>query len=181
MDESVVNILILRDVIPTHRTEFEDVVRRWIPEAVRFPGHQGVFMLTPPRGSHQYGALLRFDSQEAWEEFSRWDSYRIFLDELRPHLASEPRTELMHGLEAWFPAVHTLGPPRWKMAVLTYGGVCAMVWPSSQAAGFALAGAPFLVKYFIVNALVVAGLTWVVMPRLVRLASDWLHHRRGGA
>ncbi len=181
MHDGVLNVLILRDVIPARRTQFEDVVRRWIPEAVRFPGHQGVFMLTPPLGSNQYGALLRFETQEAWEAFSRWDSYRAFLDELRPHLASEPRTELMHGLEAWFPAVRTHSPPRWKMAVLTYGGVCAMVWPSSQIAGLALADAPFLVKYLIVNALVVAGLTWVVMPRLARLARSWLDFRRGGA
>ncbi len=181
MHNDVLNILILRDVIPAHQTQFEDVVRRWIPEAVRFPGHQGVFMLTPPTGAHQYGALLRFETHEAWEEFSRWDQYHAFLDEIRPHLASEPRTEFMHGLEAWFPAVHTLGPPRWKMAILPYGGVCAMVWPSSQIAGIALEGAPFLVKYLIVNALVVAGLTWVVMPRLAHLARSWLDHPRGAA
>jgi len=180
MHNGVLNILILRDVIPAHRTQFEDAVRRWIPEAVRFPGHHGVFMLTPPSGSYQYGALLRFETQEAWEEFSRWDLYRAFLEEIRPHLAGEPRTELMHGLEAWFPAVHTLGPPRWKMALLTYGGVCAMVWPSSQIAGNALASAPFLMRYLIVNAIVVAGLTWVIMPQLARLARGWLDHRRGG-
>jgi antibiotic biosynthesis monooxygenase (ABM) superfamily enzyme len=178
MNDDVVNILILRDVLPSEREAFEAAVREWIPKAVRFPGHHGVFMLTPPPGTNKYGALLRFDSPEAWQQFSQWEEYRAFLSAIRSMLASEPETDIAHGMEAWFrPPDGTLSlpPPRWKMALLTYVGVCVMVWLASQAVLIAIPDLPRWPAYFLINALVVSGLTWLVMPMLARLAHGWLY------
>ncbi|MGP1308713.1 MAG: antibiotic biosynthesis monooxygenase [Phycisphaerales bacterium] len=180
MHNQVVNVLILREVRSDAREAFETTVRDWIPRAVQFPGHLGVFMLTPPPGSNHYGALLRFDSHEAWQRFSEWDDYRAFLEGVRSMLASDPRTEVAHGMEAWFRPPEGLTaspPPRWKMALLTYLGVCVMVWLASQLVLNVFHDPPRWPAYFLINAIVVAGLTWLVMPLFARLAHRWLYGR----
>jgi len=176
------NILILRRVRPERRDEFEAAVRDWIPRAVRFPGHMGVFMLKPAPGGHEYGALLRFADQQAWQEFSEWEDYRAFLSTIRILLTDEPTTEVLHGMEAWFrPPTEkfTRQPPRWKMALLTYLGVCIMVWIASYGIRGVAPELPRWPAYFLVNAIVVTGLTWGLMPLLVRLCRKWIYAGRG--
>ncbi len=172
-----INILILRDVRPEHRDAFETAVREWIPAAVEYPGHQGVFMLTPPPGLNEYGALLRFRDERSWHEFSEWGSYRAFLESIRPMLSTEPTTEAMHGMEAWFRPHSDPPPPRWKMAILTYIGVIITVWIASQIIGLLWPDAPGWSAYLLVNVIVVAGLTWAVMPGLSWLMGGWLRAR----
>lgn len=178
MHSEGINILILRAVRPEHCDAFEAAVRAWIPTAVDFPGHQGVFMLTPPPGSHEYGALLRFRDEPSWHAFSVWEPYRVFLDTIRPMLLHDPKTESLHGMESWFRPHASPPPPRWKMAVVTYVGVVGMVWVASQLVGMAWSDAPGWMAYLLINATVVAGLTWAVMPALTRLMGGWLRARR---
>jgi antibiotic biosynthesis monooxygenase (ABM) superfamily enzyme len=178
MHSDGINILILRAVRPEHLDDFEAAVRAWIPTAVEFPGHQGVFMLTPPPGSHEYGALLRFRDEQSWHEFSAWETYRAFLKSIHPMLSAEPKTESMHGMEAWFRPRSSPPPPRWKMAVVTYIGVVCMVWIASRLVGIAWSDAPGWAAYLLINAIVVTGLTWAVMPGLSRLMGGWLRVRR---
>jgi len=108
-------------------------------------------------------------------ERDRFYSSALF-EEWQEHVA--PLTEgdrtyrELHGLEAWF---RTAAPPaRWKMALLTWLGV----WPTSLVfgtlLGARLAGLPLLVSSGIVAAVIVACLTWIVMPLLVRLFHFWL-------
>lgn len=174
MVDTVVNILITRRVRPEARAEFERAVRDWIPQAVQFPGHLGVFMLKPGSASDEYGALLRFQSRADWHAFEEWPPYRRFLADIRPMLAAEPKAQPLHGLEAWFTPTDRPGPPRWKMALLTWVGVNAMVLAARALMG-SIAGAwPAAALFLTTNTIVVVMLTWVVMPRLTRWARPWL-------
>src|ERR1041384_5018618 len=114
MEDAAVNVLITRRVKPDAREAFEQAVREWIPRAVQFPGHLGVFMLKPGAGSNEFGALVRFRSRQAWGEFQAWPPYQQFLADLRPLLAADPKAEPLHGLEAWFTPSEHRAPPRWK-------------------------------------------------------------------
>ena len=181
MHSDDVNILILRAIRPEHRDAFEAAVRAWIPTALDFPGHRGVFMLTPPSGSHEYGALLRFRDEPSWHAFSAWEPYRAFLETIRPMLSAEPMTETLHGMEAWFRPRTSPPPPRWKMALLTYAGVVAMVWLASRGVGLVWPDSPAWAATLLINAIVVAGLTWAVMPGLSRLMGRWLRARGANA
>lgn len=178
MTNRALNILILRQVRDDRREDFEEAVRNWIPQAIQFPGHLGVFMLTPPPGSDEYGALLRFHDEDSWKHFSSWEPYCNFLASIRPMLAAEPRTETLHGLEAWFRPRMVPPPPRWKMACITYLGVLAMVWLASRTVNLAMPDAPGWAAYLLINAIVVVGLTWAVMPGLSRVFGEWLRSRR---
>ena len=63
------------------------------------------------------------------------------------------------------------------MALLTWLAVNPTVFVFSRAIP-PLLGLPALLELLIVNALVVASLTWLLMPTLTRLAKSWLVPRR---
>jgi hypothetical protein len=61
------------------------------------------------------------------------------------------------------------------MAIVTLLGV----YPVSLVIGFLLAPQlrqlPLALNVFVVSALIVTGLTWIVMPALTKLLQPWLH------
>jgi len=68
-----------------------------------------------PAGGREYGAVLRFQSSEAWEKFRDSTEHRAFQESLRDYLESEPRMETASGLEARFAppsAAFVRVPPR---------------------------------------------------------------------
>ncbi len=173
MQADVVNILILRRVKPELVPAFEDAVREWIPTAIKHDGYLGVFMLKPGEESDEYGAILRFQSINDWERFQSWSLYQQFAENIRPMLIDEPRIEPLHGLEAFFRGARR-PPPRWKMALLTWLGVCGMVFLTSRGLGLVNSNWPWWATFVLGNAIVVCGLTWIVMPLLTRVAGPWL-------
>lgn len=173
MQADVVNILILRRVKPELVPAFENAVREWIPTAIKHDGYLGVFMLKPGEESDEYGAILRFQSMGDWERFQSWSLYQQFADSIRPMLIDEPRVEPLHGLEAFFRGARR-PPPRWKMALLTWLGVCGMVFVTSHGLGLVNSTWPWWTTFLLSNAIVVGGLTWIVMPLLTRVAAPWL-------
>jgi antibiotic biosynthesis monooxygenase (ABM) superfamily enzyme len=76
-------------------------------------------------------------------------------------------------MEAFFRAGHAVAPPLWKMALVTWLGVDVAVYVFSNVIP-ALVMLPGLLSMLVVNAFVVAALTWVIMPLLTRLFGGWL-------
>ena len=171
-------VVVTRLVRAGREDAFERAVREWIPTSIAFTGHQGVLMLRPAAGGREYGAVLRFQSLVAWEKFRDSAEYRAFQESLRDYLEAEPRMETASGLEAWFApssAAFVRVPPRWKQAVLTWLGVDLIALVLTYTLSPLTAGWPWLAGFLTFNAAVVAGLAWVVMPVLSRLARGWLN------
>ncbi len=175
--DDALSIIIRRVVRAGFQPEFEAAVRAFSPISVTFPGHLGVHVVPPPAGGREYVVILSFASGRAWREFQEWERYRSWLGEIRPFLADDPAMEEITGLETWFrmpgePAVPL--PPRWKMAVVTWVGVCLTVGTLNTVLGPWMAGWPWWASLLGLNAVVVAALTWVVMPLLSRCLRGWL-------
>lgn len=171
------SVIIRRVVRAGRQSEFEAAVRAFSPVSVTFPGHLGVHVVPPPAGGREYVVILSFASAQAWRAFQEWERYRSWLRTVRPLLADDPAIEEITGLETWFqmpgePAVAP--PPRWKMAVVTWVGVCLTVGTLNAVLVPWLVGWPWWASLFGVNAVVVAALTWVVMPLLSRCLRGWL-------
>lgn len=180
MSDESITIVITRRVRPGREKAFERAVHDWIPRAIAFPGHLGAFLLHPhatadsSRG-REYGAVLRFRSLDLWNAFRESPEYREFLESIRPDLLEVPRTEAATGLEAWFRWTGTtLPPPRWKMAIVTWVGVCLTVGVLGILLGPQMSEWPPLARLLTMNAAVVAVLTWGVMPCLTRWTHGWL-------
>jgi antibiotic biosynthesis monooxygenase (ABM) superfamily enzyme len=66
------------------------------------------------------------------------------------------------------------GPPRYKLALLTWAGAYALITLILGLLGPAMASWPLVVRTFGVSVTMVVALTWLVMPRLTRLFAPWL-------
>ena len=173
-----VTVIITRVVRAGSESAFEGALKAFIPKSLTFPGHLGVHMLRPSPESREYGAVVKFRSQHEWASFQRSPEYASFVAEISPYLDGPQQSETLCGLESWFTPLGanvTSVPPRWKMALVTWVGVCLMVYTVSSALSPLTGSWPRLLTYVTVNAGVVAGLTWVVMPVLNRLLRTWLH------
>jgi len=173
-----ITVIVTRVVREGDEQAFENAVRAFIPKSLAFPGHLGVHMLRPSPGERSFGAVLKFRSHHDWYAFRQSAEYLGFLAEIVPLLEGPQQEETSCGLESWFTPLGqrvTRVPPRWKMAFVTWLGVCIGVyvvnvglswWPSDWLGWL---------KFFVVNGLVVVLLTWAIMPNLTRLVSQWLH------
>jgi uncharacterized protein len=66
------------------------------------------------------------------------------------------------------------GRPRAKLALLTWAGAYAVILLVLAVGGPAMAGWPLAVRALVLSGLMVAAMTWVIVPVLRRLFRGWL-------
>jgi antibiotic biosynthesis monooxygenase (ABM) superfamily enzyme len=71
-------------------------------------------------------------------------------------------------------AARTAGPPRYKLALLTWVAAYPVITLILGLLGPELATWPLGLRTLVVSVLMVATLTWLVMPGLTRLLRPWL-------
>src|SRR5204863_3021460 len=95
-----ITVIITRLVRAGSESAFEDAVKAFIPKALAFPGHLGVHMLRPPPGEREYGAVLKFRSQEDWDAFRTSAEYLAFLGLIGSFLEGPQQEDTLCGLES---------------------------------------------------------------------------------
>jgi antibiotic biosynthesis monooxygenase (ABM) superfamily enzyme len=66
------------------------------------------------------------------------------------------------------------GPPRYKLALLTWAGAYAVITAILAALGPLMATWPLLLRTLLLSVLMVIAMTWLVIPSLTRLFRGWL-------
>jgi len=171
-----IHIAITRRVRSGCEAEFQAALRDFFQTSFAHGGVLGASMLTPPPGSdsREYGILRTFASETERDAFYESPMFKAWEERARTLTEGEPVYRQLHGLEAWFRSPHN-PPPRWKMAVATLLGV----YPVSLLIGVVLSPTlrklPLVLNLFVVSAIIVGLLTWVVMPFVTRLLHDWLN------
>lgn len=172
----MIHVAIIRVVREGQETEFERLIEQFFHEATRQPGVCGAYLIRPLVGSNsrEYGILRSFQSVEDMNRFYESDIFRKWNEAIRPLVEGEPQRRELHGMEAFFREGAAL-PPRWKMAIVTWIGVSPAVYIFSNTVPAVFGHLSTLMSLLLVNALVVATLTWVFMPLLTKLFHRWLH------
>jgi hypothetical protein len=91
----------------------------------------------------------------------------------------QPRTELRAHHEP-APAIGSQGParpsgpPRHKLALLTWAGAYAVITAILATLGPTLASWPLALRTLAISGLMILALTWMVMPPLTRMFHAWL-------
>jgi len=171
-----IHVAITRRVRAGCEAEFQQALRDFFQTSFAHGGVLGASMLIPPPGSdsREYGILRTFANEKERDAFYGSPLFKAWDERARTMTEGEPVYRQLHGLEAWFRSPHT-PPPRWKMAVVTLLGV----YPVSLLIGVVLSPAlkklPLALNLFVVSAIIVGLLTWVVMPFVTRLLHGWLN------
>ncbi len=154
-------------------------MRQFIGFALAFPGNQGINVLRPDVGSSGvYTVVDRFADPAARQAFKMTPEYAAWMKRLGELTDGEPQIQEIGGLGGWFtpPGLpRGMVPGRLKMACVTFLGVYPL---TSLLPPFFERVTPDLhplMRNVIVTALIVAALTWLVMPALTRLFRPWLY------
>ena len=176
--ESVTSV-ITHAVRTGSESAYEDWLRRIIPAAAAFDGHQGVNILRPSGGTGTYTIALRFDNVEHVTAWLQSERRRALMAEATPLLARNETIEAHTGLDFWFTSPTGATALRWKQVVATVAALfpLTLVVPivfNVVADAIRLPEWPILRGFFILAANV-ALLTFVVMPRFTRVIGRWLY------
>jgi uncharacterized protein len=160
--------------------QYEAWLRKITPVAEGFPGHRGVEWTRPPEGTHTYTVTLRFDTQEHAQGWLRSDVRRQLIAEVEPLLERGEKVAIKTGLEFWFtpPAGQKHAKP-YKQFLITLSVVfpLTLVVPWALRPLFQVApvvGLP-VISNFVIAAIIVGLMTYVIMPHYTRLVAAWLY------
>ncbi len=168
-----VSVAVHRQVRPGHEAEAVQLFHEAIEVASGFPGHMGGFVLR--QAESVFTLVFRFDSRAhltAWEGSAERARLLERFEDLTLH------AEIQHqsGLEPFFtlPGVTPVAPPRWKMALVTWGVAFPLMQLYQALIGPWVRPLPRPLPGAIVGALMVATMTWWAMPLATRRLRAWL-------
>lgn len=173
-----VTVLVTRRPIAGKEEGFEAYLNGITQSASRQQGHLGTTVFRPSGGKDPtYRILIRFDKRsnlDRWESSEEREKWREVASQV-----SQPReAQVESGLEAWFTIPNCdipAHPPKYKMALIVWLGVFVLVSLLNVVLLPFIGHWPLLPRNLVFTGAVVLLLTWVVMPRLTRWFSRWLH------
>ncbi|NIC05941.1 antibiotic biosynthesis monooxygenase [Billgrantia bachuensis] len=167
-------------VRPETMDRYETWLRQIIEAAGRFPGHQGVHILRPPEGHHDYEIAVRFASDADARRWRESHERHELMGAIQPDLQQDERVEIVSGIDYWFtpPTPASRQPTRWKQWLVT----TAVIWPLTMIVpllwlplfGLLPALDTWGIRHGLVAATIVGLVVYVIMPRVVKLVAPWL-------
>ena len=165
---------------PGQARQYEAWLAEIVPVAQGFCGHRGVNVIRPHGGSGTYTIILHFDSLESLRGWLESPTRAALIDKVKPLLAADETVAIKTGLEFWFtpPPGRPHAQP-WKQFLVTLSAIFPLTVVVPWALNPLLAALPApgrtVVASFITAVVIVALMTWVIMPRYTRLIANWLY------
>lgn len=174
-------VLISRNVKVGSEADFERVTESLMKTASRFPGFLGAQLVHPGEDPEvedmMYHVVLAFDQQSNLDAWHKSPERRTGLDAAAPFIEGELNFKAMSGLGLWFKTTQP-APPRWKIAVVTWLGICPTVYLLFWLTGDLMKSWGLFPRTVVLTLAVVLLMTWVVAPQLTKLFRPWLFSRR---
>ena len=151
----------------------------------RRPGFNSVHVIRPsPPEQPAYRIVCTFDSEENLRAWDVSDEHVKLIAAADRFTEGEARRTWLTGLETWFTlpvSANAQGrPPVYKMAVTTFVALFPTILAVRALMGFVpgFGAAPPLLQSAVSTAIVVALMTYAIMPRFTRLLAFWLYPNR---
>lgn len=186
--QQAVTVLVTRRIRAGHEAAFESTMGQMIAAARAFAGHLGAQLMRPedvPESEREpglYHVVFAFDSAEHLKAWQDSPARALGLAAVTPHTEGVAQVRHMTGLAHWFSPAggsSVVQPPRWKVAVVTWLGICPTVFVLFLLLGEWLAPWPLLPRTMVLTALVVIIMTWLVAPQLTKWMRPWLYAHVG--
>jgi len=188
-----VTSLIRHTIKPGTEAEYEAWLNDLAAFGHNFAGHQGASIIRPAEGGHTYTILVRFDSVEHLQDYLTSDIRLRLYKEVKLLLARKPEVDIQTGFDFWFtppspptyltPSTElTLPPPRVK-PYKQFLVILSAIFPLTIVVHWLLTplseAYPILTQLHIRDLLdaiiIVAALTFFIMPHYTRLLARWLY------
>jgi antibiotic biosynthesis monooxygenase (ABM) superfamily enzyme len=178
-ERSEVTSIIRHDVKEADRSDYEAWLLEIVPLASRFPGHRGVNVIRPTKGGGEYTIVLHFDTIDHLRGWLDSAERHDLIARILPWLAGRDEVEIKTGLEFWFtpPSREQRARP-YKQFLVTLSVIFPLTLLIPLLSRPVLALYPplnlLLIRQFVTDAIIVALIIWVIMPRYTRLIARWL-------
>jgi len=179
MDSSVhVTAVITHRVRPGREMGYEEWLKEIAADSRNFEGYLGAHILRPELGvTADHVIVLQFDTCQHLEIWMQSDTRKIWVERVKPLIDEPESIKTLTGLEPWFqlPGQPSHSPPKlFKQAILVWIGVAASFLVVSPLVAALLASWPGVLRLLVKLTIMVALLTYVVMPFLTRRFQGWL-------
>ncbi len=176
---TTITVSITRTVRVGREAAFEAALHDFVQASLAQAGQLGVHVLRPApgSGSREYGIVRAFAHRDALAAFHASPEYHAWQEAVAGLTEGAARVEELTGLESWFtPPGAVLRPlSNGKLFVATLLGV----YPTQMLLGLTLGAVtntwPSALGSLFFDAVMVACLTWLVMPTLTRFIYPWLY------
>jgi uncharacterized protein len=178
-DSSVTTIIVhrpLKDQVAAYESWLTEIV----PIAQTFAGHRGVNIIRPYGDSEDYTIVLHFDNETSLRGWLDSETRKRLVEKVRPCLHAEEKIDIKPGIEFWFtpPDTRKIAPAH-KQFLVTLSAIYPLVVIVPWLMAPAISWAPVLgitgLRQFIMASIIVAIMTFWLMPRYIRLISRWLY------
>lgn len=179
LDTPVTTVIVqrpLKDAVSRYEAWLQEIV----PAAQQFAGHQSVNVIRPHAGDAAYTIILHFDTIANLRAWLDSDTRARLIEKIRPFLHTDENIEIKTGVEFWFtpPAGGRTAPP-YKQFLITLSAIFPLTiiipWMLGPAFGLLPALALPGIRHFVIAALIVGAMTYIIMPRYTRLVAGWLY------
>ena len=179
--QSVVVSVSRHTVIPGKEHEYEAWLREIVPIAGKAEGQRGMNVIRPHTGSRTYTIVLHFDALAHLQQWLASEVWKRLMLEVEHLLQDGDQVEIKTGLEFWFtpPGSEQKHAKPYKQFLITL----SVIFPLTMLVPWLLAplfrAAPIFgvsaITHFLVAAIVVGLMTYVIMPHYTRLMAAWLY------
>ena len=175
MDEPV-TVTVAYQVTPGREEVFSDWAMAMLREAAQYVEYLGGGILAPGGTGDDWHVVSRWSSQEAarlWEA----SPSRVRLTRSASGFAQPAQVKRTTGVRAWFDLSSRMAkpPPKWKTALVTLAAVFPPVLVFNLTVIPYLGGLSVVLRTLTLCVAVTGVVTWVMMPRLLRLLKNWLN------
>lgn len=171
-------VVVSRRVRKGEERAFEQLSSQMTERAANFPGYLGATMFRPSSPDDpEYRIVFKFRDREtltAWEES---EERAELLEQIESLLVQPSEREVTSGIVTWFtlPGQNPVQPPpKWKMTLVSWLALYPAVTLVFVLFGDLLAQVPLLARTFLVTAVVMILMSYMLMPRMTRWFSFWL-------
>ncbi|AUD01217.1 antibiotic biosynthesis monooxygenase [Spirosoma pollinicola] len=178
--DSAVTTIIVQRPYKNQIPAYENWLKEIVPLAQQAEGHRGVNIIRPHAASEAYTIVLHFASEASLRTWLESDTRRQMVEKVRPFLNTAETIDIKTGLEYWFtPSQNRKAAPPYKQFLITLSAIFPLSvlvswFLSPIASALPVLQFPF-VKPFITSNIIVALMTFVIMPRYVKLVAKWLY------
>ena len=174
-----VTVVISQVVKPGCEQAYEQWMKGISRDAQMFKGHIGVTVLRPQKGSGpEYAIILRFDCYANLKKWMESDVRQEWVAKSKQLVQEVPNVQLLSGMETWFTLPSKplkKPPPRYKMAILTWVAVYVLLNILTYVFAPVIRVLPAFIGQLMISVIMVALLTYVVMPQITRIFYKWLY------
>lgn len=178
-DDTVTGIIVHHPRRDAHE-EYERWLRDIREVCRQFPGYLSTDVIRPVSGHDSYTIIIRFAGVEQLKAWIESDVRRDFLQRIEHALEKGDRYVIKTGVDFWFTPPAAVTPPkRYKQYLLTLSVIFPLTivvpWLLGPLIGGGGGIVAFLLGKFLVAAVIVFLVVYLIMPRYTRLVVNWLY------